>query len=753
MTASLRLPRLPFHNFSATSSPPEYSERPDDGEFQMAAKDGQTHSRLIPLAQVSDTPGSSSGGDGLAATQPYTCQTCAKRKVKCDKVTPVCSSCHKGKLQCFYQAPLPRRRKRKLSGDVGERLARYERILRQHGLLPVNGDTSPLVTETQELPEQRANLEVHYPESSKPGKLLAHQGKSRYITSDIWRTLGDDEVQNMSLNEAYEEEEHQIDNGVAAFSTFSASDPLTEAFMVSQHSLSLLSFHPSHETAKMLWKKHIENVQPLCKILHIPSTAKMVERISQRPETASTADECLLFSVYLFAVYSVTEEDCLQICGHPRDTMLQRYHFAARQALVNATFLKTTEISILQALVLFLLSCRYLYDPNIYWILTGVALRIGQRMGLHRDGEELGLPPFDVEMRRRLFYQLLPLDIIASQMSGAGFPGFGVREPASWDTKPPLNVDDDRIWPGMTQKPKEQKGATEMIFCLTRVCLAKFFNRIGTTNRPDAGKNYKQGELVVAEAESELEEKYIRYCDVVNPLHIMTISLARAGISCMRLRLRLPKDGDQTVTDAERRELFQLAQKIIDADSALFAHTGLKRFLWHVKPFFLWGSWDSLVFILTSLWKPDALLSPEESDAAWSKVEEVYHNHNEFFNEAKRALHVAFRRLTLKSWDANPPRRHVPEPAFIANLRSLPKANKKSLAERPDIEDSDKTTDALDATTETGPRSGLRLESDADRNTNALFGGLPGGMGTDIGHIFNLDAADWMFWDQLMTET
>jgi hypothetical protein len=95
----------------------------------------------------------------------------------------------------------------------------------------------------------------------------------------------------------------------------------------------------------------------------------------------------------------------------------------------------------MQALVLFFLPFRYFYNPHTYWILTGVAVRIAQRMGLHRDGEKLGLPPFDVQMRRRLFYQLLPLDGIASQMSGTGI----AIMLDNCDTQQPLNINDDQI--------------------------------------------------------------------------------------------------------------------------------------------------------------------------------------------------------------------------------------------------------------------------------------------------------------------
>ena len=119
--------------------------------------------------------------------------------------------------------------------------------------------------------------------------------------------------------------------------------------------------------------------------------------------------------------------------GQSRTTLMSKYQYAVRQALINASWLETTEILVMQAFVLFLIAVRTQIDPHTFWIMTGVAVRIAQRIGLHRDGESLSLPPFDVEIRRRLFWQLLPLDGYAGQVSGTGIS----IAPNSWDTKQP----------------------------------------------------------------------------------------------------------------------------------------------------------------------------------------------------------------------------------------------------------------------------------------------------------------------------
>ncbi|KAJ5316157.1 hypothetical protein N7476_006464 [Penicillium atrosanguineum] len=663
-------------------------------------------------------------GDSIQNVMPYTCQTCAKRKVKCDKVVPICSRCRKGGFECIYQTPQPRSRKRKVSDDVLEKLAKYEQILQQNGLL--DAETS-VVGEMS--PRDQVSASHVKPGASKTGRLLTGQGRSRYIDSHIWYNLGDDEIQHMSDDE----EEDEMAPTDADLVGGIAPDPLTGAFLGRQQNL--LQYHPNHVNATLLWKIHTENVEPICKVLHVPSTGEMIQSVSQHPEMASKTEECLMFAIYHCAVFSTTEDECIKQFRQERSTLMQQFHSAARQALVNASFLKTTEISVLQALYLFLLSSRYVYDPHTYWILTGISARIGQRIGLHRDGEKLGLPPFDVELRRRLFYQVFPHDGRASQSAGIDFTSL----PEAWDTKPPLNINDNQIWPGMTERPVEQNGATDMIFCLSRAYVGKRLARSGNPINgaaPWSFPDHHEAEKILSAAEDEVEEKFIRYCDIVNPLHFLTIGLARSGLTAMRLKLRLPKIRDQTASDEERQDLFQLAQKTLDTDAAVHAHGGTSRFQWHIKPFFLWGTRDSFIFILTTLSKRRDLLSREQIEAAWRSIAQLYQNHDELF-DGKQALNVALRRLALQAWDSYQSSSGDLQPEFIDTLQSLRGKKEKGQSQR------DKSTCLPpDAASSSGPSP----MSDMITSHDSLSGSIT----FDVGQNLEFDVDDWIFWDQLI---
>ena len=611
-------------------------------------------------------------------------------------------------------------------------MAQYERILLQHGLLPGEHNVVPL----EEEPMPRSVLQaVRDPwREPRPGRLLAGEGKTRYIDGDIWEKLADDEMEHIS-----EDEGDEVPTALSAEP--GQTDPLTDAF-IGRSPQNLLAGHPAADHAMLLWRTYVENVEPIMNMLHLPTTSKMMQIKSQSPECASKAEECLMFSIYFFAVYTMTAEDCAKTFNQSHEHLIQHFRRAAQQAFVNASFLKTSEMMVLQGLTLYLTACRYHYDPHTYWMLTGTALRIGQRMGVHKDGEKLGLPPFDVQMRRRLLYQLVPLDGIAGQMSGAGM--FGL--PPGWEVIAPANINDEQIWPGMSEPPGDHRGVTDKIFCLTRATIGAWGAKMG---RPLLGAggwgpdNVADINAAISTIESEIEEKYIRYCDILNPLHILTVAFARAAFTAVRMRIPLSKLKAGVSTETDKRELLEYSYKILDTAIAAYQQPGLRKYLWFVKTFFAWGTWDALIIILTELRQAGAF-SPSERDAAWRRMEQVYVNHEELLLK-KRALHIAIGRVTLKAWDANPPSNKTSEPEFIARLKAQYKSYEERQAQRGRRIDAEVLDPVLrEATTvaDTSPSS----------DGNAVPSGSPDRIDLGLGADFNLDAADWMFWDQLIKD-
>jgi hypothetical protein len=362
-------------------------------------------------------------------------------------------------------------------------------------------------------------------------------------------------------------------------------------------------------------------------------------------------------------------------------------------------------------------------------------------------------------MRRRIFWQLLPLDGLAGQLSGTGI----CITLDSWSTKQPLNLNDTDIWPEMTHTPEPHVGATDMIFCLARTEMAKII-RTAFVSKTLSGsgaepENYQMKDKHLKQLEDEMESKYLRYCDFVNPVHQLTMAMARSGINGGRLRVRLPRAKDVgSLSEADRKELWDIANRIIDYHISVNSNLLVSRFWWHIKAFF---QSDALVLVLNELRRDPGRYKDENT---WTKIEQTYGNYTDLAGQ-KRSLHIAIGRLTIKAWDATQAWRQQnnlsiePEPAFITAIRTRP-SRKES------------TNPSNDPTPESAAQWQYNPFNPGDASEDLTFSyptpNMSSGIGSAAmsanpfigeGQVFNdfnfnemvdpgTGTTDWLFWDQ-----
>jgi hypothetical protein len=189
-------------------------------------------------------------------------------------------------------------------------------------------------------------------------------------------------------------------------------------FGYSSTNVDMHTLHPPAPVALKFWEIYKENVDPLVKVLHIPSFEPTLLDAITHTEKVPRGLESMMFAIYYGAVTSMTPEECQRLSGEERSALLNKYRFGLEQALARANFLFCDETIILQALVIFLILLRRNDDARKIWTLTGLAVRIAQTLGIHRDGSHFNLPPFEIEMRRRLWWQVLILDARSSEDHG-----------------------------------------------------------------------------------------------------------------------------------------------------------------------------------------------------------------------------------------------------------------------------------------------------------------------------------------------
>lgn len=396
-------------------------------------------------------------------------------------------------------------------------------------------------------------------------------------------------------------------------------------FGYSSAAVDLRSLHPTPSQTFILWEVFKENVDPVVRILHRPTARMILMNAASNLDRVSKPNEALLFSIYFGAVVSLTPEQCQQLLDEPKEALLKKYRFATEQALARANFLNSNSLICLQAFCFFLIFVRHCDDSRLVWSLGGLVIHLAQALGIHRDGTNFDLNPFDTEMRRRLWWHISLLDSRSAEDHGTD-PTFTEQ---FYDTKIPSNVNDEDIYPGMKESPMERKGATEMTFCLIRFELSKFSRRLNFTapggtveGSGSSAWTLEDKEKMIDDCHRKLEEKYLRHCDMSTPIYWVTATVSRLILAKMWLTLHHPRSFNPNLEPhlppETRDRLFVTSVEVIEFSHLLESNENTSKWGWLFQTYM---QWQSVAFALSELCvRPPG----PDTERAWQAIESVY---------------------------------------------------------------------------------------------------------------------------------
>jgi hypothetical protein len=283
------------------------------------------------------------------------CVLCQHRKIKCDRSTP-CSNCLKANVTCTPSVPAPARKRRRPNQDLQERLAKCEELLKQYA-----GHSGGLPQGTQTPPERHLSHPVSEPTmavsptgESGPkwqaaGKVVHDEGSVRFMDSYLWATVYDELQAMKELIDTDDPEE---------LSTLGSEEHVSEAHFDPLFPMERQCYEdglpPDSSQVFRLWQLFLDRVNPLTKIIHVPSVQPFVIEALTSMEKIPLKYQALLFSIYTMAAMSLSDVECLQMLGMPREKALQRFTTGLKIAINRFNFLKNHDMVVLQALVLYL---------------------------------------------------------------------------------------------------------------------------------------------------------------------------------------------------------------------------------------------------------------------------------------------------------------------------------------------------------------------------------------------------------------
>ena len=295
--------------------------------------------------------------------------------------------------------------------------------------------------------------------------------------------------------------------------------------------------------------------------------------------------------------------------------------------------------------------------------LTGMGVRLGQRLALQRDGAQSCSSPFDLEDRRRLWWNLAGFDRRIGEMCGSTITAIST----GGNCKLPLNINDADLNAHAKDSPPPHTGATEMIFTLTRLEFAKapgndkMKAQLSAAN-PQAVTNLADHRLssYLDQFAHYMEETYLKFCDPKIPIHYMTLLMTRASICKLKVVsgfFRVVITAPSPLPPAESESLVIEAIRMIEYDSMIQAHERLKGFLWYTKMYFPFPAYVCLLGELRHRTTGDLC------ERAWETIFE-HAERRKMTTITQTPLHLAFSALFVKAWDAR-------EAAEAANGRTL----------------------------------------------------------------------------------
>ncbi|KAK4454398.1 putative transcriptional regulatory protein [Podospora aff. communis PSN243] len=635
----------------------------------------------------------------MKLTRGHSCVLCQQRKVRCDKQKP-CANCVKANVDCRVVPPQPPRRRKKKphERDLIDRLRKYEALLSQHGVNfdPIAHDLKP-----SENPDDVADLEQDLSGlKTSPSSVADHASPEQGHDKQKWfpyykEYRATDEMMNDSSDEEYDGPtlHHAFDT------MFENNDGFP--FVVGGAMISVTAAHPSAIQIFQLWQIYISNVNPLLKLSHISTLQAQIIEAGANTAKIPKPLEALMFAIYFSAITSMTDDEVQNTFAEDKAVLLTRFHNATQQSLVNAGFMRSTELMVLQALLLYLLCVRPYVDPRSLFCLIGIAVRIGTRLGIHRDGAQFGLPPFETELRRRLWWQLVLFDKRVAEITGSSITALST---CGGDCRFPLNLNDTDLNIHAKDPPTAYTGPTEMLFCLTRMELTV----AATPNSPGglaaaAGGNGASGSgsnsggppnkprLQYSPSPSSpdvathlanhnlpnnlenfcnyIENIYLKHCDPKIPLHFFTLMMTRQALCKLRvidfLCRGVPSD---SLDQAERDHLFVEAVKVVEYDNVIQCTESIQGFRWYTYQHFPFPAYIFLVSELRHRTTGDLC------ERAWAAMIEN-HERRGLTRNLRSPMHIAFGHFFVKAWDAREAAelqmgRSLQTPRIVALLRN-----------------------------------------------------------------------------------
>ncbi|KAK5991896.1 Transcription factor vrtR1-like protein [Cladobotryum mycophilum] len=514
----------------------------------------------------------------------------------------------------------------------------------------------------------------------EPGVMLSGgRGGGLYVRDRFWATVQEEVKRIRETFEELEEDEQEAD--FPHLSDISASSPPHDSFPGASASFvfnspgsvdvrALEQLRPLPPHTLFIWQLFIDNVDPFFKVLHVPTMSQVVQESKGQFGLLDASMEALMFSIAFAAVTSLPSDEVVVNFNMDKSSLMSRFRQGTECALSRADFIHTTELSVVQAMAIYLYACRRYETMRFQWCMEGMLFRIAAAMGLHRDGTQFpNLSPFEVEMRRRVWWHICFLDFCSGDIRGSDLS----MSDHFFDTHLPTNVEDADLDPDMKEPPVPKECVTRVTLCLLRCdtwrvgkIIESIISRLGTS-KSESEATIMEKLAKLEEAKEEIFNKYMKFLHPETPVESLMITRVKVFANKFNLLIDQVRwrhlSGSKDSLSPDRS--FELSMAILKDTWSVTQNEVTKRVAWQCQNDILWqplavvmhrlgyGEWDhdtedAWQLAIRSL---DMLPRAVKSEPLWyslcvliSKAQS--HRHKELEKQEKETWRLQWRGLT-----------------------------------------------------------------------------------------------------------
>ncbi|KAF3058703.1 hypothetical protein GL218_05335 [Daldinia childiae] len=595
-------------------------------------------------------PGTSLGTSATPGPRARSCVTCRTRKVRCDKTSP-CSNCRRARIPCvFPSSDKPPRWARRLEriannakaeqeagsdvSQVMDRLRNLEGLVKElssqleqaHSAANTNSHGSPSAnspgSSSHDHDADNHTISLPITNSSNLSKqfgrlVLGDAGQSHYVSNGFWSRVNDEldglkmETEGLASGDYDSSEDEDSLSKTPSTQELDRTPSQRHAFLfghnLSSHGPNIREFHPPLSQIPFIVDVFYRNVNLLTQVVHMPTLNKMVQSLQDSgPSILTPANEALMFAIYYSAITSMEEEDVVANLGPSKSELNLKYRLGLEYALAKADFLNVPDIVLIQAFAIFLCLARRYDSPRFVYMMTGLVIRMALALGLHRDGSHFPhLTPFEAEMRRRLWWHICLLDVRASEDQGMDL----TITPGSFDTRQPLNINNDDIDPETKEMPKEREGITDMTFSLMTSTQCEVTREMMAVSLKNGTPQIDVQDRLLNEYYGRLEKAYLQYSSAEgNVTYWVVVVIAGLVMAKMSLIVYFPllfSPQSEYASDEMRNRLFIAAIEVAEYNHALNAEQACRQWRWIYQTY---THWYAVVYLLIEVtrrpWSP-----------------------------------------------------------------------------------------------------------------------------------------------------